>query len=206
MLTKILKPVVLKIIKTPIFSTIIKNEIIEPNIVKYTTFAIIAPHGITDLIHAILNKKMNTLIIINILSISTFYILSKLKLYKINVDMFLLGSIIHFQRDFFIFKNKILQYLFSSIIVYSNYINNKIIYFYLLLFHVPIHYLQSFNFLINKPYLSFFIISFCTYLSVMSSYFFIDETKNKYSNLIQELTKGIIIAHVLYQEKFVHNI
>ena len=118
-----------------------------------------------------------------------------------------MGSIIHFQRDFFIFENKILQYLFSSIIVYSNYINDKIIYFYLLLFHVPIHYLHSFKFLINKPYLSFFIISFFTYLSVMSSYFFVDENeKNKNFNLIQEIIKGVIIAHVLYQEKFVHNI
>ena len=43
MLTKILKPVVLKIIKTPIFNNIIKNEIIEPNVIKYTTFGIIYP-------------------------------------------------------------------------------------------------------------------------------------------------------------------
>ena len=210
MLTKILKPVVINIIRTPIFSNIIKNEIIEPNVIKYTTFGIIAPHGITDIIHAMLNKNVKILTIINILSVSTFYILSKLKLHKINFDIFLFGSIIHFQRDFFIFKNKILQYLFSSVIVYSNYINNIIIYFYLLLFHVPIHYLQSFKFLIQKPYLSFFIISFFTYLSVMSSYFFVDENENiknsKNSNLTQEIIKGIIIAHVLYQEKFVHNI
>ena len=119
--------------------------------------------------------------------------------------LFVSSSVIHFRRDFHILNNKFLQYLLSSIIVYVNIFSDKIIYFYLTLFHVPNHYINVWNDLLVNKYKSFFIISLFTFFSLITSYYLVDEVRMK-NNLLKDLLKGFIVAHVIYQEKFVHNI
>lgn len=204
MIVNLLKPTIFKVIKTPDFNNLVVNEIIIPNILKYSSAIIIAPHGITDIIHAQQNNLSSYLTLINILSTSFFFILSKFNLSNIGFHIFLLFSIFHFQRDFFILKNTLLQFILSSIIVYCNYISPKIIFFYLFFFHVPNHYIQSWNFLKLNPYKSFFIISIFTFLSVNITHFCLNN--NSHNSFIENIIKGIIISHIIYQEKFIHNI
>ena len=71
MLVKFLTPTVIKLVKNPEFTNVIKKEIIEPNFFKYLTAGVGAPHGITDYIHA-LNNNFSYLFN-NILSILFFY-------------------------------------------------------------------------------------------------------------------------------------
>lgn len=204
MLFKLLKPTIFKVIKTPDFNNLVIHEIILPSILKYSTAIIIAPHGITDIIHAQQNNLSHYLIPINILSTSLFFILSKFNLSHIGFQIFLITSVFHFQRDFFILKNIFLQFFFSSIIVYCNYISHYIVFFYLLFFHVPNHYTQSWKFLKINLYKSFFIISIFTFLSVCITHFCLED--NPHNSFIENIIKGIIIGHIIYQEKFVHNI
>ena len=204
MLFKLLKPTIFKVIKTPDFNNLIIKEIIFPNILKYSTAIIIAPHGITDMIHAQQNNLSHYLIPIHFLSTSFFFILSKFNLSHIGFQIFLIASVFHFQRDFFILKNIFLQFIFSSIVVYCNYISPSIVFFYLLFCHVPNHYIQSWNFLKLNPYKSFFIISIFTFLSINITHFCLNDNSNK--SFIENIIKGIIIGHIIYQEKFIHNI
>ena len=76
MLVKYLTPVVIKLVKNPEFTNVIKKEIIEPNFFKYLTSGLIAPHGITDYIHAYNNNNLRILNSINIMTILFFYSLN----------------------------------------------------------------------------------------------------------------------------------
>ena len=205
MLVKFLTPTVIKLVKNPEFTNVIKKEIIEPNFFKYLTAGVVAPHGITDYIHALNNNNLAILSSINILSILFFYSLNFFNKRKFINLLFVSSSVIHFRRDFHILNNKFLQYLFSSIIVYVNIFSDKIIYFYLTLFHVPNHYINVWNDLVIDKYKSFFIISLFTSFSLITSYYLVDEIRMK-NDLLKDILKGFIVAHVIYQEKFVHNI
>lgn len=205
MLVKYLTPVVIKLVKNPEFTNVIKKEIIEPNFFKYLTAGLVAPHGITDYIHALNNNNLAILCSINIFSVLFFYSLNFFNKGRLINFLFVSSSVIHFRRDFHILNNKFLQYLLSSIIVYVNIFSDKIIYFYLTLFHVPNHYISVWNDLLIDKYKSFFIISLFTYFSLMTSYYLVDEVRMK-NNLLKDILKGFIVAHVIYQEKFVHNI
>ena len=205
MLVKFLTPTVIKLVKNPEFTNVIKKEIIEPNFFKYLTAGLIAPHGITDYIHACNNNNLKNLNLINIISVLLFYSLHYFKKGRVINSLFITSSIIHFRRDFHIINNKFIQFLLSSIIVYVNIFSDKIIYFYLTLFHVPNHYINVWNHLLVDKYRSFFIISLFTFVSLISSYYLVDEIRMK-NNLLKYILKGFIMAHVIYQEKFVHNI
>jgi hypothetical protein len=205
MLVKFLTPTVIKLVKNPEFTNVIKKEIIEPNFFKYLTAGLIAPHGITDYIHAYNNNNLKNLNLINIISVLLFYSLHYFKKGRVINTLFISSSIIHFRRDFHIINNKFIQFLLSSIIVYVNIFSDKIIYFYLTLFHVPNHYINVWNHLLVDKYRSFFIISLFTFVSLISSYYLVDEIRMK-NNLLKDILKGFIMAHVIYQEKFVHNI
>ena len=205
MLVKFLTPTVIKLVKNPEFTNVIKKEIIEPNFFKYLTAGLIAPHGITDYIHACNNNNLKNLNLINIISVLLFYSLHYFKKGRVINSLFITSSIIHFRRDFHIINNKFIKFLLSSIIVYVNIFSDKIIYFYLTLFHVPNHYINVWNHLLVDKYRSFFIISLFTFVSLISSYYLVDEIRMK-NNLLKDILKGFIMAHVIYQEKFVHNI
>ena len=205
MLVKFLTPTVIKLVKNPEFTNVIKKEIIEPNFFKYITAGLIAPHGITDYIHALNNNNLKNLSSIYIISVLLFYSLNYLEKVRVINNLFIAFSIIHFRRDFHIINNKFLQFLLSSIIVYVNIFSDKIIYFYLTLFHVPNHYISLWDHLLVNKYRSFFIISLFTSFSLISTYYLIDEKIMK-NNLLKDILKGIIVAHIIYQEKFVHNI
>ena len=102
MIINLLKPTIFKVIKTSDFNNLVVNEIIIPNVLKCSTAIIIAPHGITDIIHAQQNNLSSYLTLINILSTFFFFILSKFNLSNIGFQIFLLFSVFHFQRDFFL--------------------------------------------------------------------------------------------------------
>ena len=151
MLVKFLTPTVIKLVKNPEFTNVIKKEIIEPNFFKYLTSGLIAPHGITDYIHAYNNNNLRILNSINIMTILFFYSLNFFNKRRFINLLFVSSSVIHFRRDFHILNNKFLQYLLSSIIVYVNIFSDKIIYFYLTLFHVPNNYIKvRIDLIVNK--------------------------------------------------------
>jgi len=168
---------------------------------KYAINGIIAPHGITDIIHARQYNKIPQLININCITTGYCLLLNKLNLKFISNISFILLSIIHFRRDFpkIRFIPKYIFSLLSLLYIISN--PDKLIY-YMILVHVPNHYKLNWNYIkINlKPNLSFLCLT--SLLFIFIGHNFLIFTKNK---IVFDLIKSIIISHIIYGEFYIYN-
>ena len=165
---------------------------------KYAAInGIIAPHGITDIIHAQQNNLFGPLFTINGVTILSSVVLDKLYLNNILDVSFILSSIIHFRRDFP--ENKLIpRYLFSFVLLFiSIFYNPNILFFYMLFIHVPNHYRLNWKYLKNKKIQTISILSLSTTLFLIMG--------NELNFLtITPLVKSIIISHIIYEETFVY--
>lgn len=163
---------------------------------------VIAPHGITDLIHSTNFNTTKQLLTFNSASLIGSTLLSHNNPILLD-DLFLLSSIVHFRHDMpnFVY---IPNYIFSSLLLKSAIvINHNILFFYMLTLHVPNHYKTNWIHIKKNPYKNIvFIILFTLFLSYLGlNYPFIYESK-----FIFDLSKGIVISHVIYNELYIHNI
>jgi len=171
-----------------------------PIIHKHLITSIIAPHGITDLIHAVQNNTTNQLIYFNSASILSSSLLSVNNPEILN-NLFILSSIIHFRHDMPNI-NIIPNYIFSSLLLKSAIVfNHNILFFYMLLSHIPNHYKTNWiyikqNTFINVSFIFFFTI-FLTYIGLTYPYLY-------NSKIIFDISKGIVISHVIYNEIYIH--
>lgn len=166
---------------------------------------LIAPHGITDLIHAKQNNKLHELISINSVSVLTSYGLYQNDVTNIISNAIFIGvSIIHFSHDFSpIIKNsneKRQKLLLCAFFVGLTIVNNNLFFLYMVLIHVPKHYFYN-RYTIKKRLVNnlSFIFIFTLLLDVIGKNIFI------FDNTLYPLYKGIITSHVIYQEKYIHN-
>tara|TARA_B100000035_G_scaffold294256_1_gene284381 strand:+ start:5499 stop:6032 length:534 start_codon:yes stop_codon:yes gene_type:complete len=176
--------------------------LLKPMIIKYITTGIIAPHGITDLIHAEQNKNIVSLLNIYVSTNSLFFFLETVHLSEIiNVILFT-SSIVHFQRDVPI-ENKNVRYFFTaSMLLYFIFINSSNIFIYLSLIHVPNHYKNSWYFLKNNKIKTFLILILTTTVSLVFGMNYYELYENP---MIFDIIKGIIISHILYEELYIYN-
>lgn len=160
------------------------------------TSFVIAPHGITDLIHAEENDKKRE---VHLTYLSTFF--SSFLINTMNPDLFdlifLIFSVIHFSHDLPI-KNRKIQLLVSSLLT-SQLDNIDISYFilYMILVHVPNHY-NRFNNLLSKYKDKSIIFIFGIGLLIFS-FLQKDPTLIEDLNVIS-IGKYIIIGHIIYEE------
>lgn len=176
--------------------------LIKPNIIKFLTTGIIAPHGITDIIHAEQNKNIVNLLNVYSCTNSLFLFLDTLHLqYVINFILFF-TSVIHFQRDIPVkdTKNKIL--ITSLMLLYFIFLDNTDIFLYLTFIHVPNHYRLSWNFLKKNELFSFFVLITTTLISFYYGNEYFELYKNDF---YFDIVKGIITSHVIYEELFIFN-
>lgn len=165
-------------------------------IVRNSISSIIAPHGITDLIHAQQNRLISQLFLINIMSIGTTTILIN----KSVSDMFFFAiSAYHFRNDMPLI-NLFPKFLISTIILLI-FININPLYFvyYMIFLHVPNHYKINLIMMRKQPIYSVSLISI---ISIISTYIV-------NSNLIlypitHKIARGIIFSHIIYEELYVH--
>lgn len=166
---------------------------------------IIAPHGITDLIHAKQNNKLHELISINSVSVLTSYGLYQNDITNIISNSAFIGfSIIHFSHDFLpIIENyheKKQKMLLCSLFIALSIFNNNLFFLYMVLIHVPKHYFYNRYFL--KKYLIgnlSFIFIFSLLLGMAGQHNFVFDER------LYPLYKGIITSHIIYQERYIHN-
>lgn len=178
--------------------------IISPNlsIVKHAINGIIAPHGMTDIIHAQQHQLIPQLFKINGLTMLSSILLNKFHLQNVLNGAFVLASIIHFRRDFPKIKY-IPRFLLSSIfLLFSLFYNPNIFYFYMLFIHVPNHYNLNWNYLQNKKLQTISTLSFSTTLFLIMGDKFHFLT---YKPIVIDCLKGIIISHIIYEESFIFN-
>lgn len=176
---------------------IIPNKAI---VIKYLTNGIIAPHGITDYIHAIdTNKKLELNLIYLTTTSSCLYLDIMNQEFLIN-SIFIFSSVVHFQRDFPINDNNVRYFFTFLLLILSIEFNIDILYLYMIFIHVPNHYKMNMNLLKRHTIESIISISFCSFIFLLLG----DKYDNIFYDELINFVKGIIISHILYGELYIY--
>lgn len=183
----------------PIISSEIVNNFM--NIAPVITTTIIAPHGITDLVHAYVNDKKQQLYKINLICL-----LGGSFLYISNYDnllhfIFLIASAIHFRHDFPVNSKPLKLILSSLLVVNAEKIGMALFLMYMTFIHVPNHYMLN-----SKLIKENFRYSFISILGVTILFFLVGNNTPDlfYNEHVYCLSKSLIISHILYEEKYIH--
>ena len=176
---------------------------------------IIAPHGITDISHALMTNRNKELFLINLFNVwFVETIVTPLNLSNQYDILFFIATIIHFKNDFsnIKIKNLILpRYVSSALFIIACLFINKIIPYnlgydmllgYMTIIHVPNHYRENWFHIKKDLILNFLIIMF--------TIAFFNGISDSFPDLMNSLYtinagKAIIISHVFYQEKYIKN-
>lgn len=162
----------------------------------------VAPHGITDLFHAVHYNNMDNLMKIYaglfFISESANIIQHRYPHCHILDALFLYGSAIHFQHDMPM-KKQIHPFLLSSIFIsMTPVIGIDLFTLYMVLVHVPRHYYKTWIFIKHYRVEMLFLI---TLLSIPGIY--LSEHIFELQNNFQVLLEWIIISHIVYNEKYI---
>ncbi len=174
----------------------------KPIIYKNIISTIIAPHGITDIIHAKENNNLKELFFLNSCMLSSSYYLTYINLNNIIDYLFIYSSIIHFSNDFY-FKVKYKNLFISSVLLFiSIYYNYDIFFTYMICWHVPKHYKTNYNIIKKNKLQNYIIIGLTT---IIMYYLSIIIPITLYSKVF-DISKAIIISHIIYEEKYIYNL
>ena len=115
-------------------------------------------------------------------------------------SIFILTSIVHFQRDFPINDNNVRYFLTFLLLILSIEFNIDILYLYMIFLHVPNHYKMNMNLLKKYTKESIITISLCSSLFLLIG----DKYDNIFYGELINFVKGIIISHILYGELYIY--
>ena len=175
--------------------------LLKPVILKHLTTTLIGLYGITDIIHANNTNIMPELSQTYGSIIGSSVIISQMHLTTLLDALFLIASIIHFRRDMPEI-GKIPKYVWSSTLLFTTQTYPELFVLYMLAIHVPHHYKMNWEYMKQTPRFSvlLLIITSCIMGFMGNS---IDTNDNM--DLIMTITKGIIISHIVYEEKYIFN-
>ena len=148
---------------------------------------IIAPHGITDLVHAHVSKQYPTLAAFYGGSAATGWLLHSTHHDPYLYGIFGLTSLVHFRNDFRFFPNWIAT---SAILAKSHPL--EALFLYMVLVHVPNHYRTAWPY-IQKHRLP--TLALILGMGIWSDFFLLRTLWNDPHWIF-----SVIIGHVLYQE------
>ena len=166
---------------------------------------VIAPHGITDILHATQNNSTKQLLSINSLCVVGSFGLSQNDVTILGLNVFFLASsLLHFRHDFsFIFRNKnqeLEKCVCSLSLILSFIENNDLFFWYMTFIHVPNHYYLNREVVKQKCVLNLsFILAFTLI------FLFLGEQYIVFDSMLFPLYKGVVVAHIIYQEMCVHS-
>ncbi len=162
-----------------------------------TMTQLIAPHGITDLFHAKSTDNVKNMVLIYTSVPVLGEILHINHLDNSWLCIMILSSIIHFQNDFH-FLNERYRYFVSLLLITMFVKYESLISFfgYMITIHLPNHYKSSWPFIKDDlRLLSSLLIGLISFNTIELKTIDTDNINIVYS---------IIIAHVLYQEKYIN--
>jgi hypothetical protein len=174
--------------------------LLKPLLFKQLTTTIIGPHGITDMIHANQTNHLAQLYQINALTATSSIVLSQIHMTPILDTVFFIASIIHFRRDMPEISN-IPRYVWSTALLMTTIQIPELFFAYMVLVHVPHHYEMNWKYMKENPRMSFALILVTTLLMGHTGTMLGD---NIYADSIVNVSKGIIVSHIVYEELFVH--
>ena len=160
---------------------------------------VIAPHGMTDLIHAYEHKKMQDLFRVNLLCIASACLGDFFHWPQVIDACFVLASIFHFRHDMPKIKN-IPPYLFSALLVLNfEKIGIAAFLMYMCFIHVPNHYKQYSDLIEKHRVLTTAMIS---YAACVFGYITLYHPSLVSSSLMANMVKMIIVSHIVYEEVY----
>lgn len=178
--------------------------IIPGPIQKGIITSIIAPHGITDLIHAAQNNNTKNLLTLKSACILTSIGASQQHLINFGFNLFfILGTIGHFSHDVsFLSHSNIIhkKYIVTIITLLSFMVNSNFFFAYMILIHVPNHYRINWEFIKKNKQFNLSLIAMFTISSIVFGHY-----RNIYTPLLSSIYKGVIMSHIIYQERYIHN-
>ena len=167
-----------------------------------TISTIIAPHGITDIMHAKQYNLTTELIQINGFGLVCSHVLHFTSPGVVLDTIFLLSSIIHFRHDMPRIHT-IPRYILSSLVISIFPLFPVLFYPYMVLLHVPNHYRMNWNVLKNNIVSNLQLLLLFTIGCYFGGEVIFDNFFNSY---IIDIAKGIVIAHIAYEELYIHRI
>jgi hypothetical protein len=185
---------------------IITNSFIHKlvtNTFYHTTMnTIIAPHGVTDVIHAIQTRNIPNLLKYYGGAIVCGEVCYMNHIEPIWYSIFVATSIIHFRHDFdkilYITVPKPVSY--GLTIAFLGIVNQQSLlwpfYLYMLLIHVPNHYSKAWSYVKDYPAL---LASFISIASVVSDMLLVETISNE----VWIAVLSIVIGHIIYEERFI---
>lgn len=160
---------------------------------------IIAPHGITDLVHAKENKLLPELYTMNIVSVLGTFALDTNA--KIILDiLFYTSACYHFRNDMPKIPEIGNQTVLSALMLLAFLTFEPSLFLYYMIFiHVPNHYLMNWSLLSKHKKYSIIVIALTTMISIIAG-----ETSGiMESHMVETISKGLIISHILYEETYI---
>lgn len=177
--------------------------LLKSKILKIVTTGVIAPHGMTDWIHAMQTNNVNMLLNINAITTGSFLFMHQTGNENFLNFVFILSSIIHFKHDI-PFKNQFLSIAIVQMIFLFSLFDLDLLYMFLTFIHVPHHYIINWKYLSKTPLKSILILGISTIL--MLNFDKLQLNENKFIQPVYvDILKGIIVSHIVYQELFIHD-
>ena len=175
---------------------------------RFVFSSVVAPHGLTDYLHASSTRNMKALVALYTTSCGCNFILPA----RLDNIMFLLLSVAHFRHDLGSYDptlKSIHRWIYSGLVVFCLQgapFQYDLLTFYMTCIHVPLHYERHIQRAeIYKPFLFLWLILYgatagATYICFETFF-----NSNEFTTNTITLVRGIIMAHILYEEKYVNN-
>lgn len=169
-------------------------------IMQKSISTIIAPHGITDMMHANEYGLMRRLYEINAGAVISTHFLHIGHCGPIINAAFVVCSIVHFRHDMPNIE-KVPRYVLSAGLIPLFAIYNFTFYPYMLLVHVPNHYNMNWKYIEPKLLFNLGILIIFTLLFSFGGDMFFQYFVNDY---FIDIMKSVVIAHIVYEELYIH--
>ncbi len=166
---------------------------------KYVS-TIIAPHGITDIMHANEYGLMRRVYEIYASAVIGTHFLHVGHYEPIINAVFIVCSIAHFRHDMPVVE-KVPRYVLSTSLIPMFAICNPTFYAYMIFIHVPNHYYMNWRYI--EPKLVFnlgVLFAFTLLLSFGWDIFF----QRFVTDYFIDIMKSVVIAHIVYEESYIH--
>jgi hypothetical protein len=177
---------------------------IKSILLKYSIPVIVAPHGCTDLVHAIQHNHIINLCKIYSISFVGSWLLTNADKIQTLDTVFIIASVIHFKRDIPKIYNISRSFIICCILFITNYYTRYLLKYYMIFIHVPNHYISNWIYLKKTPYLTLtnLIINTILIVTLFNKFYIPSSINNPFIHII---IKSVIISHIIYQEMFIHN-
>ena len=176
--------------------------ILQPLLIKQLITTVIAPHGMTDLIHAKLYNTTDTLYTINSVNFGATLLLESAHVPYVMDIAFIISSIIHFRHDMPTFKSVDPMWISAIFVALTVTFQVDLFMAFMVAVHVPNHYKMNWKFIEtdvpnNVALLLLSTLVFSQFTGLPDDILF--------SPFLMDISKGFIISHILYEETCIHS-